>query len=42
MTRQEFKELILPMHAAMYRAAFSICKSEDDAADIVQDTMIKI
>ncbi len=42
MTGQEFKELILPMHAAMYRAAFYLVCSEDDASDVVQDAVLKI
>lgn len=42
MNAQDFKKLILPMHGAMYRAAFLICHSEDDAADIVQETLAKM
>lgn len=42
MTGQEFRALILPLQDAMYRVAFLLLRQEDDAADIVQDTILRI
>lgn len=42
MTDEEFKSLILPRQDMMYRVAFLILRKEEDAADIVQDTMLSL
>ncbi len=42
MDPQQFKTIILPYHADMYRLAFSILRDADDAADVVQDTFLKL
>ncbi len=42
MTGQEFRALILPLQDAMYRVAFLQLRQEDDAADVVQDTILRL
>lgn len=42
MTDEEFKSLILPRQDMMYRVAFLILRKEEDAADIVQETMLSL
>ena len=42
MTGQEFRALILPLQDAMYRVALLLLRQEDDAADIVQDTILRL
>lgn len=42
MTDQEFRADILPLQDAMYRVAFILLRNEEDAADIVQDTILKL
>lgn len=42
MTPQEYKDLILPMRDQMYRTAFLLLRQEDDAADIVQETFVRL
>ncbi len=42
MTGQEFRALILPLQDAMYRVAFLLLQQEDDAADTVQDTIMRL
>lgn len=42
MTSQEFRDLILPLQNAMYRLAFVLVKREDDAADITQETILRL
>jgi len=42
MDSRQFKTMIIPHHADMYRLAFTICRNTDDASDIVQDTFVKL
>lgn len=42
MTHEQFKRDILPMHESMYRIAYTVTRSQEDAADIVQDTFVKL
>lgn len=42
MTNEEFKASILPHYKGMYRIAASIMRSDDEAADAVQDAMLKL
>ncbi len=42
MTSQEFKSIYLPLDAKLYRVAFYILESEDDAKDAVQDLYVKL
>lgn len=42
MTGTEFKSTVLPLRNAMYSIAFLILRNEDDAADTVQDTVLKL
>lgn len=42
MTPEQFNDDILPMHAPMYRVAFSLLKDSDAAADAVQDCMLRL
>lgn len=42
MTHEQFKTEILPLHKAMYRMAYAATRSQEDAADIVQDTFVKL
>ncbi len=42
MTAEQFKLIVLPHYKIMYRVAFSVTRSEDDASDIVQDTMVRL
>lgn len=42
MTEQRFSEEILPLHAAMYRMAVAMLGSSDEAADAVQDVIVKL
>ena len=42
MTNEEFKASILPHYMGMYRIAASIMRSGDEAADAVQDAMLKL
>lgn len=42
MTERRFNDEIIPMHAAMYRVAVAILGSADDAADVVQDIMVRL
>lgn len=42
MTENRFNDEIIPMHAAMYRVAVAILGTADDAADVVQDVMVKL
>lgn len=39
---EEFTELYLPLRGALYRVAFFILESEDDAMDAVQDLYLKL
>ncbi len=40
MNSREFKAKILPHYTSMYRVAASVMRSDDEAADIVQDAML--
>ena len=42
MSTEEFTELYLPLRGALYRVAFFILESEDDAMDVVQDLYLKL
>lgn len=42
MSTEEFSELYLPLRGALYRVAFFILESEDDAMDAVQDLYLKL
>lgn len=42
MSTEEFTELYLPLRRALYRVAFFILESEDDAMDAVQDLYLKL
>lgn len=42
MNSREFKAKILPHYTSMYRVAASVMRSDDEAADIVQDAMLKL
>lgn len=42
MSKEEFTELYLPLRGALYRVAFFILESEDDAMDAVQDLYLKL
>lgn len=42
MTSQEFKSIYLPLDTKLYRVAFYILESEDDAKDAVQDLYVKL
>ncbi len=42
MNSREFKAKILPHYVSMYRVAASVMRSDDEAADIVQDTMLRL
>lgn len=42
MNKKEFKAKILPHYVSMFRVAISIMGSEDEAADVVQDSMLKL
>lgn len=42
MSTEEFTELYLPLRGALYRVAFFILESEDDAMDAVQDLCLKL
>ena len=42
MSTEEFTELYLPLRGALYRVAFFILESEDDAMDAVQDLHLKL
>lgn len=42
MSTEEFTELYLPLREALYRVAFFILESEDDAMDAVQDLYLKL
>lgn len=42
MNSREFKAKILPHYTSMYRVAASVMRSDDEAADIVQDAMLRL
>lgn len=42
MTTEEFKAKILPHYRNMYRVAASVMRSDTEAADVVQDAMLKL
>ncbi len=42
MTKEDFKANILPHYKTMYRVAASVMGSADEAADAVQDVMLKL
>lgn len=42
MSTEEFTEQYLPLRGALYRVAFFILESEDDAMDAVQDLYLKL
>lgn len=42
MTRKEFKSTILTQHHAMYGVALSLTGNPNEAADLVQDTLLKL
>ena len=42
MSTEEYTELYLPLRRALYRVAFFILESEDDAMDAVQDLYLKL
>ncbi|MCM1504766.1 MAG: hypothetical protein NC127_06180 [Muribaculum sp.] len=42
MTTEEFKAKVLHHYIDMYRVAASVTRNDDEAADVVQDAMIKL
>lgn len=42
MTADEFKAKVLPHYKCMYRVAASVTRSETEAADVVQDALLKL
>lgn len=42
MTTEEFKAKILPHYRCMYRVAASVMRSDVEAADVVQEAMLKL
>lgn len=42
MTTQEFKDKIMPHHGAMFRVASAILSDSEEAADAVQDSMMRL
>lgn len=42
MTTEEFKAKILPHYKYMYRIAASVMRSDSEAADVVQDAMLRL
>ncbi len=42
MTTEEFKAEILPHYRYMYRIAASVMRSDSEAADVVQDAMLRL
>ncbi len=41
MTRKEFGHIILPFQDKLFRFAYSLLKSKEDAKDVVQDVLLK-
>ncbi len=42
MTTEEFKAKVLPYYKIMYRVAVSVLENDSEAADIVQEAMLKL
>ena len=42
MTTEEFNRIWIPLGERMYKVAFYILESEDDAKDAVQDLFVKL
>lgn len=42
MTQKEFTDIYLPLGDCIYRVAYHILESEDDAKDVVQDIFVKL
>lgn len=42
MNATEFKQLLLPLNARLYKVAFLLLGNEDDAKDVVQDAYLKL
>lgn len=42
MTQKEFTDIYLPLGDSIYRVAYHILESEDDAKDVVQDIFVKL
>lgn len=42
MTTQEFKTIVMPLQAIMYRIALRITGNHDDACDAIQDTLVRL
>ena len=42
MDAQEFKARFLPLHPALYRAAYALLQNAEDAEDIVQEAYLKL
>ena len=42
MTRQEFQTRIIAQNAVMFKTAFALTRNEDEACDLVQDTMVRL
>lgn len=42
MTTDEFKAKVLPHYKCMYRVAASVTRSETEAADVVQDALLRL
>jgi len=42
MSEEEFKDIVLPMHRAMYAHCMLLLKDRDEASDCVQDSMTKL
>ncbi len=42
MDAETFKRTFLPLHAKLYRIAYRIVESQEDAEDILQDTYVKL
>ncbi len=42
MTSTEFQQSIVAMHPSLFRAAVAVLGNSEDAADAVQDTMVKL
>lgn len=42
MDAEEFKQRFLPLHPALYRAAYALMQNADDAEDMVQEAYLKL
>lgn len=42
MSTQEFRSIVMPLQAIMYRIALRITGNHDDACDAIQDTLVRL